>query len=268
MNEVTAARKAAVLGSPVAHSRSPQLHLAAYRALGLDDWTYDRIECTADELPALVAGFGPEWVGVSVTMPGKFAALRFADERSARAELIGSANTLVRTEHGWRADNTDVDGVAGALGDVRNLRRAVVLGSGGTAPAAIVAPGGLGVTITVVARNPEKAARLLDLASKVGVAATYVELGSPDLAAVVDRADVLVSTVPADVAGRYATTFAPGPGVAGRHLRPVAHTAGRRRRGAAGRSSAACRCCCIRPSARSNNSQAAGAARTDGGALG
>ena len=102
MNEVTAARKAAVLGSPVAHSRSPQLHLAAYRALGLDDWTYDRIECTADELPALVAGFGPEWVGVSVTMPGKFAALRFADERSARAELIGSANTLVRTEHGWR----------------------------------------------------------------------------------------------------------------------------------------------------------------------
>ena len=212
MNEVTAARKAAVLGSPVAHSRSPQLHLAAYRALGLDDWTYDRIECTADELPALVAGFGPEWVGVSVTMPGKFAALRFADERSARAELVGSANTLVRTEHGWRADNTDVDGVAGALGDVRNLRRAVVLGSGGTAPAAIVALAGLGVTtITVVARNPEKAAQLLDLASKVGVAATYVELGSPDLAAVVDRADVLVSTVPADVAGRHATTFAQVP---------------------------------------------------------
>ena len=72
-------RKAAVLGSPIAHSRSPQLHLAAYRALGLDGWTYDRIECTADELPGVVGGFGPEWVGVSVTMPGKFAALRFAD---------------------------------------------------------------------------------------------------------------------------------------------------------------------------------------------
>ena len=60
---VGGARRAAVLGSPIAHSRSPQLHLAAYRALGLDDWTYDRIECDAERLPALVGGFGPEWVG-------------------------------------------------------------------------------------------------------------------------------------------------------------------------------------------------------------
>ena len=99
-----------MLGSPIAHSRSPQLHLAAYRALGLDGWSYERIECTAEQLPTLVGGFGPEWVGVSVTMPGKFAALRFADERTPRAELVGSANTLVRSEAGWRADNTDIDG--------------------------------------------------------------------------------------------------------------------------------------------------------------
>jgi shikimate dehydrogenase len=108
-------RKAGVLGSPIAHSRSPQLHLAAYRALGLADWTYDRIECGADELPDVVGGFGPEWVGVSVTMPGKFAALRFADQRTERAEVVGAANTLLRTPDGWRADNTDVDGVSGAL---------------------------------------------------------------------------------------------------------------------------------------------------------
>ena len=141
------ARKAAVLGSPVAHSRSPQLHLAAYRALGLDDWTYERIECTADELPTLVGGFGPEWVGLSVTMPGKFAALQFADERTERAELVGSANTLVRTDRGWRADNTDIDGVVGALAHLHDPRdpapmrgdRAIVLGSGGTAPAAVAA---------------------------------------------------------------------------------------------------------------------------------
>jgi Cu(I)-responsive transcriptional regulator len=50
----------------------------------------------------VVSGFGPEWVGVSVTMPGKFAALRFADERTERAQLVGSANTLVRTESGYR----------------------------------------------------------------------------------------------------------------------------------------------------------------------
>ncbi|MDO3637887.1 shikimate dehydrogenase, partial [Mycolicibacterium sp. KC 300] len=109
-------RRAAVLGSPIAHSRSPQVHLAAYRALGLDSWTYDRIECTADQLPELVGGLGPEWVGLSVTMPNKFAALRFADERTERADLVGSANTLVRSGRGWRADNTDVDGIVGALG--------------------------------------------------------------------------------------------------------------------------------------------------------
>lgn len=156
------ARRAAVLGSPIAHSRSPQLHLAAYRELGLTDWTYDRIECTEAQLPGLVGGFGPEWVGVSVTMPGKFAALRFATERTERAELVGSANTLVRVDGGWRADNTDVDGVVGALGAVSGP--AAVLGSGGTAPAAVVALASLGISdISVVARNADKAASLVEL---------------------------------------------------------------------------------------------------------
>ncbi|MFH8813619.1 shikimate dehydrogenase, partial [Streptomyces hygroscopicus] len=70
-------RKAAVLGSPIAHSKSPLLHLAAYEALGLSDWTYERIECTGEQLPALVDSLGPEWVGLSVTMPGKIAALDY-----------------------------------------------------------------------------------------------------------------------------------------------------------------------------------------------
>jgi shikimate dehydrogenase len=194
-----------VLGSPIAHSRSPQLHLAAYRALGLDGWTYDRIECTADELPGLVAGFGPEWVGVSVTMPGKFAALRFADERTARAELVGSANTLVRTQGGWRADNTDVDGLKGALGAVAG--RAAVLGSGGTAPAVVVGLADLGVqNISVLARNRDKAAPLLALGPRLGVDVRWIELGTT-LADV----DVVVSTIPADVAAGYANTVVATP---------------------------------------------------------
>ncbi|MFV1362231.1 shikimate dehydrogenase [Mycolicibacterium elephantis] len=195
-------RKAAVLGSPVAHSRSPQLHLAAYRALGLDDWTYERIECTAEQLPSLVGGLGPEWVGVSVTMPGKFAALRFADERTPRAELVGSANTLVRTAAGWRADNTDVDGVAGALGEASG--RAAVLGSGGTAPAVVAGLSQLGVQdITIVARNPDKAAPLLELGARLGVEVRWVALGTP----LVD-VDVVVNTLPADVAARFADSVA------------------------------------------------------------
>ncbi|HEX4559139.1 MAG TPA: shikimate dehydrogenase [Mycobacterium sp.] len=203
-------RRAAVLGSPIAHSKSPQLHLAAYHALGLDDWTYERIECGAEELPGVVGGFGPEWVGVSVTMPGKFAALRFADERAERAALVGSANTLVRTTRGWRADNTDIDGVAGAVGSASG--RALVCGSGGTAPAAVVGLAELGVRdITVVARNPEKAARLVDLGTRVGVATRFCGLDSGELAGQVAAAEVLVSTIPAEVAAQYADTFAAVP---------------------------------------------------------
>jgi shikimate dehydrogenase len=209
-----APRKAAVLGSPIAHSRSPQLHLAAYRALGLDDWTYERIECSAEELPGVVGGFGPEWVGVSVTMPGKFAALGFADERTERAAQVGSANTLVRTPRGWRADNTDIDGVAGALGaEVGGPSgRALVSGSGGTAPAAVAGLAQLGVTgITVVARNPDKAARLVDLGTRLGVATRFCDLDGDGLADEVAAAGVLVSTLPAEVAARYADTFAAVP---------------------------------------------------------
>lgn len=211
------ARKAAVLGSPVAHSRSPQLHLAAYRALGLDDWTYQRIECTDDELPLLVASLGPEWVGLSVTMPGKFAALRVADERTERAELVGSANTLVRTATGWRADNTDVDGVAGALGETSGgnrggLRRALVLGSGGTAPAAVVALAGLGAReITVAARSAGKAAGLLDLGSRLGVSTAFCDIAGPALKAAADHADVAVSTIPAQAAAGLADDLAGVP---------------------------------------------------------
>ena len=207
---MNAARKAAVLGSPIAHSRSPQLHLAAYRALGLDGWTYERIECTAEQLPDLVGEFGPEWVGVSVTMPGKFAALRFADERTARAELVGSANTLVRTGTGWRADNTDVDGVTGALGDASGS--AMVLGAGGTAPAVVVGLAELGVRrITVVARNAQRAAPFVELATRSGVEAGWCDIDGAELKTAVADVDVMVNTVPADAAAPYASTLACAP---------------------------------------------------------
>ncbi|BCI81781.1 shikimate dehydrogenase [Mycobacterium sp. SMC-18] len=194
--------RAAVLGSPIAHSRSPQLHLAAYRELGLTDWTYDRIECTEEQLPGLVGGFGPEWVGVSVTMPGKFAALRFATERTPRAELVGSANTLVRIDGGWRADNTDVDGVVGALGEVSGA--AAVLGSGGTAPAAVVALAELGVRdLAIVARNADKAGALVELGERLGVATRWVALGEK-----LNSLGVVVNTLPAAVAGEISGTVA------------------------------------------------------------
>ncbi|MBY4130508.1 shikimate dehydrogenase [Rhodococcus fascians] len=208
--------RAAVLGSPVAHSKSPLLHRAAYRALGLDDWTYDRIECTGEQLPGMLDGFGAEWVGVSVTMPGKVAALNYATERTARAVLAGSANTLVRTASGWRADCTDVDGIVGALrgaGVVDLAGRAVtVVGAGGTARPAIVALSGLGAAaVTVVARSADRASDTLDCAAAAGLHAEFVNMTDPRLARIAAASAVLVSTVPAAGAAGIASELAHAP---------------------------------------------------------
>ncbi|MCH9669220.1 MAG: shikimate dehydrogenase [Actinomycetia bacterium] len=205
-------RRAAVLGSPIAHSRSPQLHLAAYRALGLEGWTYDRIDCNAEQLPGVIAGFGAEWVGVSVTMPGKFAALRVADSATARATLVGSANTLVRSPAGWHADNTDIDGVVGALAGTAVSGRAMVVGSGGTAPAVVAGLVEHGARhVVVAARNAEKAAPLVDLAIGCGARSHWTDLTSAQLADEVARVDVVVNTVPAHAVAPYAPRLAGTP---------------------------------------------------------
>lgn len=216
-----AARKAAVLGKPIEHSRSPDLHLAAYRALGLTDWTYERIECTGEQLPGFVDGLGPEWVGLSVTMPGKLAALAHATERTERAIQVGSANTLVRIGDGgaggqWRADCTDVDGVAGALAEVgvTDLSGAavVVLGAGGTSRPALRAFADLGaVEVTVVARSADRAAETLACAETIGLRARYQDFSAAELAAVCAEAAVAMSTVPASAAEPLAAAIAHAP---------------------------------------------------------
>ncbi|GAA4472683.1 shikimate dehydrogenase [Rhodococcus olei] len=210
-----------MLGKPIEHSRSPQLHLAAYRALGLTDWTYDRIECTGDQLPGFVDALGPEWVGLSVTMPGKVAALAYATERTERAVQVGSANTLVRIGDGaagggWRADCTDVDGVAGALAEVGvvNLSgsTAVVIGAGGTSRPALRALADLGVVeVSVVARSADRAAETLECARVMGLRARHQDFDPGALTAVCREAAVVVSTVPADAVAPYATAVAQAP---------------------------------------------------------
>ena len=70
---------AAVLGSPIDHSLSPLLHESAYRALGLNDWTYTQIECTASDLPRIVSAADPGMRGFSVTRPCKDCLLYTSD---------------------------------------------------------------------------------------------------------------------------------------------------------------------------------------------
>lgn len=199
-------RKAAVLGAPVGHSRSPDLHRAAYTVLGLHDWTYEALETTAEQLPGRLADAGPEWVGFSVTMPGKLAALAVADERTERAELVGSANTLVRLPDGrWRADCTDVDGMTGALAEAgvpRGAERAVVLGAGGTSLPTIAALAQWDVpAVTIAARSAARAADTVALATRLGLAVDLIGFtGDAALRDAATAADVVISTVPAPAA--------------------------------------------------------------------
>src|SRR5260370_29551369 len=88
-------RRAAVLGSPIEHSLSPVLHGAAYQALDLQGWHYDKIECDEPGLSRLVDSMGPEWAGLSLTMPLKRGALTVAEEVSPLAAAGGAADTLV-----------------------------------------------------------------------------------------------------------------------------------------------------------------------------
>ncbi len=207
------ARRAGVLGSPVAHSLSPALHRAGYAATGLTSWRYDAIDCDALALPGLVTAAGPEWAGFSVTMPGKAAAAAMADERSDRVGALGVANTLVRRPGGWFAENTDVDGVLGALRATRmgTPGSALVLGGGGTAAAVLAALAELGTTRVVVAgRRPQSTAAAVDLGARLGLSISAIGWTLRDIEHGAD-ADLVVSTVPAGAADPFAGVLAAVP---------------------------------------------------------
>lgn len=162
----------AVLGDPIAHSLSPQLHLAAAAALGLD-WQYDRWRIPAGQLAASVAARGPGWRGMSVTAPLKAEALAFAESASALAHRTNAANTLVFRTPGpdapAYADNTDVAGVRAALAarGITRIESAVdVLGAGGTAASVLAALLELGAPeVRIRARRTEAAAALVTRAT-------------------------------------------------------------------------------------------------------
>ena len=193
--------RAAVLGSPVAHSLSPVLHSAAYAALELDGWHYDAHECGEAGLPAFVAGLGPEWAGLSLTMPLKRVALDVAQDVSPLAAATGAANTLVLTGGRRYADNTDVAGVVAALrgAGAPPGGRAVVLGAGGTAQATLAALRELGIgDVTVLVRSVARAGELRGAAERLGVDPDIADglLDPAHARAALTCADVVVSTLP------------------------------------------------------------------------
>ncbi|MDX3639031.1 shikimate dehydrogenase [Streptomyces sp. MB09-02B] len=142
MSRTASKNRAAVLGSPIAHSLSPVLHRAAYAELGLTDWSYDRFEVDEEALPGFVEQLGPEWAGLSLTMPLKRAVIPLLDEISETATSVEAVNTLVFTEDGRRVgDNTDIPGMVAALRErgIEQVESAAILGAGATASSALAA---------------------------------------------------------------------------------------------------------------------------------
>ncbi|WP_125264593.1 shikimate dehydrogenase [Streptomyces alboflavus] len=135
-------RRAAVLGSPIAHSLSPVLHRAAYAELGLGDWSYDRFEVDEEALPGFFEQLGPEWAGLSLTMPLKRAVIPLLDSVSGTAASVEAVNTVVRTGDGrLTGDNTDIPGMVAALRErgIEQVESAAILGAGATASSALAA---------------------------------------------------------------------------------------------------------------------------------
>jgi len=149
-----------VIGHPVAHSRSPAMHNAAYAALGMA-WEYLAVDVPPEQLAAFVAALGPDgFAGVNVTIPHKVAVIPLCAELSPEARRAGSVNTLLALDDGRvRGESTDGRGLLWALGEVEPAD-ALVLGAGGAARAAVAALQDAGWRVAVSARRPGAAAEL------------------------------------------------------------------------------------------------------------
>ena len=221
---MTEVRRAAVLGSPISHSLSPALHRAAYAALGLD-WRYDAHDVTEAHLAGFLDSCGPDWVGLSLTMPLKAAVLPFLRDASEVVRLAGAANTVLFTADGLIGDNTDVAGMRRALSEASGetdmrISSATILGGGATARSALVAVASMGATdVQLGLRSLSRAGELEHVA-----AALHVTLHPHawDEAGRHLDADVVISTVPAGASDDIADRVPSAPGV----LLDVAYGAG------------------------------------------
>lgn len=211
---------AAVLGSPIAHSKSPLLHRAAFAALNLESSEYFRYELGADELEEFLDSH-PDHTGFSLTMPLKDRLVTLAAERGwnldETAALTAAGNTLVRHRGEVQVANTDVEGIVRAIAPHREsgpavaggagAGRATILGAGATAASALVACRDLGIAhVDFRVRSPDRARRVLDLAERIGLTASVGDLTW------IGPSEIVVSTLPAEAAPDpiWDDSFAPG----------------------------------------------------------
>lgn len=205
--------RAAVLGSPIAHSKSPALHRAAYAAAGLP-WRYDAIEVTESDLPHFLGALGPRWVGLSLTMPLKQAALALVDELDPAAATTLAANTVVlpgspRYTGQIVGYNTDVQGIVEAVqhSGLTGIESVEIVGAGATARSALAAAAELGASTALIrARNRQSALELASVAEQWGYTQVDVTrlLDPPPLG----ERHLTVATLPAGAADALANHVA------------------------------------------------------------
>jgi shikimate dehydrogenase len=199
-------RLAGVIGWPVRHSRSPAIHNAAYRALGLD-WRYVAFPVPPGAVPAALAGVRALGIeGLSVTMPHKGAAAAAVDRLSADAAALGAVNSVHRDGDLLVGDNTDGGGFVDSLlaeGVDPAGRRCVVLGAGGAARAVIRALARAGADeVVVINRDARRAAIAAALAGPQG------RVGD---ASALEDADLLVQATPVGMGDDAALAIDPAP---------------------------------------------------------
>jgi shikimate dehydrogenase len=209
-----------IVGYPVSHSRSPTMHNAAFRALGIDA-IYEPYEVRPEALPAAISGMRDPGAattliaGANVTLPHKTAVIALLDHVADDALAIGAVNTLFRDGARLCGENTDAPGLARALleaGVELQGRSAIVLGAGGAARASIVGLARWGVTsIAIAARRKAEAARLAtELQAAVGSCALQaLDMDRAMLAAAFAQTDLLVQATSATLDdGPHAEAFA------------------------------------------------------------
>ncbi|MEU1308489.1 shikimate dehydrogenase [Streptomyces cinnamoneus] len=213
MSEPVERRRAAVLGSPIAHSLSPVLHRAAYAELGLGEWTYDRFEVDEAALPAFLDGLDASWAGLSLTMPLKRAVIPLLDSVSPTARSVEAVNTVVFTDDGRRVgDNTDIPGIAAALRErgVETVEAAAVLGAGATASSALAALARICTgEVTAYVRSAERAAEMRQWGERLGVAVRTADWSK---AAEALAAPLVIATTPAGATDALADAVPERPG--------------------------------------------------------
>ncbi|MDW4904274.1 shikimate dehydrogenase [Streptomyces sp. ADMS] len=192
------ARRAAVLGSPIAHSLSPVLHRAAYAELGLTDWTYDRFEVDEAALPGFLGGLGREWAGLSLTMPLKRAVIPLLDEVSETAASVEAVNTVVFGADGrCVGDNTDIPGIVGALREhgIEQVDSAAILGAGATASSALAALARICTgEVVVYVRSEARAAEMREWGERLDIEVRTADWAD---AARALHAPLVIATTPA-----------------------------------------------------------------------